>query len=80
MFKKSRALKKPIIVPLNCYFCNNKVVPDYKEARLLEKYMSERGKILGKGRTGVCSTHQRLITTAIKHARQLAILPFVVRA
>jgi len=64
----------------NCPFCQQKTTPDYKEVSLLSRYMSERGKILSKARTGLCSKHQRMLTGEIKKARIVALLPFVVRA
>ena len=64
-------------VPLNCPFDKNKTVPDYKDIDMLKKYMSDRAKIFGKSRTGICSKHQRRLSVAIKRARHLALLPFV---
>ena len=49
----------------------------YKDANKLKKYISERGKILPRRITGNCAEHQRALTTAIKRARHLAILPYV---
>lgn len=63
-----------------CPFCENKVEIDYKDTGTLNKFISERGKMIGKNRTGVCSTHQRALTIAIKLARHVALLPFVERA
>lgn len=61
-----------------CHFCENKVkVIDYKDANMLRKYTSERGKILPRRITGTCTMHQRHLTTAIKRARQMALLPYV---
>jgi small subunit ribosomal protein S18 len=54
--------------------------PDYKDITLLGKYLTERGKILGRARTGVCSKHQRAIEKSIKYARHVALFPFIVRA
>lgn len=62
---------------LKCYFCQNKKLPDYQEFEILKKFISDRGKILSKTKTGVCSKHQRLLTLGIKRARHLALLPFV---
>lgn len=60
-----------------CTFCAEKVeMIDYKDAGKLRKYISERGKILPKRMTGVCAKHQRELTTAIKRARQIALLPY----
>jgi len=67
-------------VALNCPFCANKTEPDYKDTAPLVKYTSERGKILSKARTGVCSSHQRAITRELKRARYMALLPYIVKA
>ena len=62
-----------------CVFCSEKAKPvDYKDAATLRKYISERGKILPRRITGNCAMHQRDITVAVKRARQLALLPYVV--
>jgi small subunit ribosomal protein S18 len=74
-----RKPRKVIRVMKNCPFCEKKVEPEYKETSILSKYMSERGKILGRAKTGLCSKHQRRVTEAIKHARHVALLPFVAR-
>ena len=50
--------------------------PDYKNYDALGKYVSDRAKLLGKDRTGLCAKHQRRISTEIKRARHLALLPF----
>ena len=62
-----------------CPFCKAKKTPDYKDVETLRNYVSERGKILGRTRGGACAKHQRRLTTAIKRARFLALLPFVVQ-
>jgi small subunit ribosomal protein S18 len=60
-----------------CGFCVDKVrVADYKDIKRLQRYVSERGKILPRRRTGTCAKHQRGLTTAIKRARHMALLPF----
>ena len=60
-----------------CKFCEEKIdVIDYKEVRLVAQFVSERGKILPRRLTGTCSMHQREVTTAIKRARNIALLPF----
>jgi small subunit ribosomal protein S18 len=65
--------------PVNkkCFFCEAGKEPSYTDSATLKKYMSDRARIVGKGRTGVCSRHQRVLSKAIKHARHLALLPFV---
>lgn len=80
MQRKSRFQKRERAVAKNCPFCKGKTEPDYKEVGTLSRYTSERGKILGRSRTGICSKHQRAVTHAIKRARHVALLPFIVRA
>ena len=61
-----------------CNFCVDKVAAiDYKDTAKLRRYLSERGKILPRRTTGTCAKHQRQLTTAIKRARQIALLPYV---
>ena len=61
-----------------CTFCVDKVENvDYKDIARLRRYMSERGKILPRRVTGTCAFHQRELTSAIKKARQIALLPYV---
>ena len=60
-----------------CSFCVDKVeFIDYKDIDKLRKYTSERAKILPRRVTGTCAAHQRELTTAIKRARHLALLPY----
>jgi small subunit ribosomal protein S18 len=64
--------------PKVCQFCVDKVKTiDYKQADMLRRFVSERGKIRPRRQTGTCAKHQRYLTTAIKRARHLAMLPFV---
>lgn len=60
-----------------CAFCVDKIeTVDYKNAGKLRKYVSDRGKILPRRSTGTCASHQRILTRAIKRAREIALLPF----
>ncbi len=59
-----------------CVFCGKDSVIDYKDSAKLRKFISERGKILPRRVTGTCAKHQRALTTAIKRARHVAILPY----
>ena len=60
-----------------CQFCvEKKDTCDYKDVNRLKKYVSENGKIVPRRSTGTCAKHQRAVTTAIKRARQMALLPF----
>ena len=59
-----------------CAFCADKIeMIDYKDTQRLRRYLSERGKIVPRRVTGTCARHQRQLTTAIKRARHLALLP-----
>lgn len=61
-----------------CSYCQDKnAVIDYKDTKKLQKYLSERGKILPRRVTGNCAKHQRAVTIAVKRARIIALLPFV---
>jgi small subunit ribosomal protein S18 len=61
-----------------CSFCADKIADiDYKDVAKIRKYISERGKILPRRISGTCAKHQRQLTTAIKRARSIALLPFV---
>src|SRR5262245_35623770 len=51
---------------------------DYKDVALLRRYLSERGKIRSRDKSGACRRHQRLVAIAIKRAREMALLPYVV--
>lgn len=60
-----------------CAFCVDKAESvDYKEPARLRRYISDRGKIEPRRKTGTCSRHQRMLTEALKRARHLALLPF----
>jgi small subunit ribosomal protein S18 len=60
-----------------CAFCVDKIESiDYKEPAKLRRYVSDRGKIEPRRKTGTCARHQRMLTLALKRARQVALLPF----
>ena len=63
-----------------CKFCTEKIdaIP-YRDVRLLQGFVAERGKIVPRRLTGVCTTHQRRLTRAIKQARNIPLLPFATR-
>lgn len=63
-----------------CKFCVEKIDNiNYKDVRLLSQFVAERGKIVPRRLTGVCTPHQRRLTLAIKQARNIALLPFAAR-
>jgi small subunit ribosomal protein S18 len=64
-----------------CKFCVEKIEAiNYKDVRLLGQFVAESGKIVPRRLTGVCTPHQRRLSTAIKQARNIALLPFAGRA
>lgn len=70
-------MKRQIVKKRPCLFCTQGKNPDYKDIEILQKFLSERGKILSRSRSWVCAKHQRRLTLAVKRARYLALLPFV---
>lgn len=69
-FKRERSKRE-------CFFCKNKSTPSYTDLASLRRYLTDRAKIVGRERSGICSKHQRGITKNIKYARHLVLLPFV---
>ncbi len=64
-----------------CKFCVEKIEAiNYKDMRLLAQFVAESGKIVPRRLTGVCTPHQRRLSSAIKQARNIALLPFAGRA
>lgn len=62
-----------------CAFCEDKSLQiDYKKTALLRSYITDRGKIKARRKSGACAKHQRRLAVAIKRARHLALLPFTV--
>ena len=60
-----------------CVFCKEKISRvDYKDTNLLRKYISDRGKIRARRVTGNCTQHQREVASAVKNAREMALLPY----
>ena len=73
-FKKQRMGRKKV-----CYFTKNNIKTiDYKDVDLLKKFISPNGKIIPRRVTGTSAKYQRMLAVAIKRARQMALLPYVV--
>jgi len=71
---------KPYYRRKGCRFCTDKIpVIDYKDLQTLRGYISDRGKIMPRRISGVCAAHQRELNTAIKRARNIALIPFTER-
>jgi small subunit ribosomal protein S18 len=79
MAEKRRIQKRKIAVPKECLFCSQEKEPWYSDVANLQKIVTDRGKIIVRTRSGLCAKHQRRVTSAIKHARHLALMPFVAR-
>jgi ribosomal protein S18 len=66
--------------PKVCLFCAEHIAyVDYKDTNLLRRFMTDRGKIKARANTGTCAQHQRDVAVAIKTAREMVLLPYVVR-
>jgi len=74
--KAKRKIVKERPLSTKCLFCETKTVPLYKEYQTLSKFMSDRGRILTRERSGICAKHQRSMSGEIQKARVLALLPF----
>ncbi len=63
-----------------CFFCTtNRDVIDYKDAEILRRFMSSQAKIYPRKKSGLCARHQRRLSTAVKRARYLALIPYTIR-
>ena len=60
--------------PETCYFTDRVIKPDYRDVETLKLFLTPRGKILSRAKTGITAKNQRLLATAIKRARELALL------
>lgn len=69
-FKKKK--RKP------CVFCIDQTIIDYKDIAFVRRFMTDRGKIAPRRMSGCCALHQRMVAKAIKRARQMGMVPFMV--
>lgn len=75
--KRRIQIEKPIKLKA-CAFCKDDAPKiDFKDIKLLRKYLSDRGKIRSRRVTGLCARHQKEVAVAVKNARELALLPFI---
>ena len=75
--EKGPARRRPMFRRKVCRFCADKTLRiDYKDLRIISQFLTERGKMTPSRITGNCARHQRVLTTAIKRARSVALLPF----
>ncbi len=78
---KDRRPRKRIIkgVPKKCFFCEEKKEPTFEDISMLQRFLTERGKIIPRSRNGLCAKHQKALAKHTKYARHLALISFVVR-
>lgn len=79
MRKKPKFRKRRLPKPPKCPVCEEDFELDYKKPEILGRFISDWGKILDRGRTGICAKHQRKLAREIKRARFLSLLPYVAR-
>lgn len=73
--RAGRPLRKKV-----CHFCRERITYiDFKDMGMLRKFVSDRGKVRARRVTGTCTRHQREVAAAIKNAREMALLPYVLR-
>lgn len=75
--KKRKVFRRAVTT--KCSFCEKEIVPSYRQHEVLSGFLTERGKLLGRARTGLCQRHQRRLAIEVKRARHLARLPFVAK-
>jgi len=76
---RKRAASTAPIRKRACFFCKDGIEEvDYKNVAQLRRYISEKGKIRNRRVTGACRRHQRQVAVAVKRAREMALLPYVV--
>lgn len=73
-FKKQIQKERPIAT--SCLFCDTKTKPSYKSYEVLAKFLSDRGRIYTRERSGICAKHQRALAGEVQKARFLALLPY----
>lgn len=74
--KTKRKVLKERPISTKCLFCETKTIPSYKSYDVLSKFLSDRGRIYSRERSGACAKHQRSLAGEVQRARFLALLPF----
>ncbi|MCL5746693.1 MAG: 30S ribosomal protein S18 [Patescibacteria group bacterium] len=72
----TKTRRRKNLKPKDCFFCKEKKEPWFSDYEVLRRFTTDRGKIISRARSGICSKHQRKLTRSIKQARHLALLPF----
>jgi small subunit ribosomal protein S18 len=75
MQNKKRRMKRRVVKPKICRFCESKInFIDFKDAELLKKFQTEKGRILPRRITGTCLQHQKMLSVAVKRARIVSLV------
>ena len=74
-----KVAKKKKYTPRECYFTKTGTIPDYKDVLILRRFINDRGKLIPQSRSGLTAKNQRLLSVAVKRARQMALLPYTDR-
>lgn len=77
--KISTSNKRKNQVVKQCFFDKEKKEPYFADTEVLRRFVTERGKIVPRSRSGICAKHQKKLSLAIKHSRHLALIPFIGR-
>jgi len=77
--KKDIRRRRKISVPKACFFCKEKKEPNFFDTSILQRFLTQRGKIIPRSRNGLCAKHQSKVALNIKYSRHLALLTFVSR-
>ncbi len=73
-------MPKPYFTKKECFFCKKRInTVDYKDVALLQKFTSHWGRIESARKSGTCHRHQRMLGTAIKQSRHMALIPFTTK-
>lgn len=73
---RTRRPMRKFIAPKNCFFCKEKKKPYFADVEVLRRFITDRGKIVGRARSGICAKHQRDVSLSIKHARHIALIAY----
>ena len=75
---RKQTKRKVKVRPINrhCVYCKGKIEPSYKDVETVNDFVTERARMVGRARSGVCSRHQKKLAIAIKRSRHIGLLPF----
>jgi len=79
MKRRPKFIKRRLPILTKCPVCEEGLILAYKKPEILGRFISDRGKILSRPRSGICAKHQRKLARQVKRARFLALLPYVAR-